>query len=151
MKYIAAGLLVIVSSISNACPVLDGNWSSSREKFIDFNQTWANVEPNAWQFLLQNQGLEIIEYKANNHMVINTPEVELTMGDKKITSSASTENINFNVLGCTENSVVIAYERYGQVQISQLHFEDKDTYWMYMGEAGRSGNGHIREYYTRVK
>ena len=73
----------------------------------------------------------------------------MKIGEKAMKLPANEENIGFNVLGCTDNSIVLKYERNGQTKISQLHFENENTYWEYMGVAGKDGNSHIREYYTR--
>lgn len=130
---------------------IDGTWTSSLEKFESFNKQWANVEDKAWSFMVQTQGMEVIKYKENSEMVVNFPEIQLKMGDKKMKRPSSEEHINFNILGCTSKSVAIQYERHEKTEISQLHFEGEDTYWVYMGVSGAGGNSHIREYYTRNK
>lgn len=61
------------------------------------------------------------------------------------------EQINFDTLGCTNKSIFLKYQRYGKTQISQLHFDNDNTYWQYMGALGSDGNSHIREYYIKTK
>jgi hypothetical protein len=151
MKKILIGLSLIISSVTVACPSLDGKWLSSLEKFDQFNKRWANVDSKAWSFMLQTQGHELIEYKSSKEMVISSPEIEIKIGDKKMMRPSSEEHMNFNVLGCTENNIVLKYEQNDKVQISTLYFENKDTYWVYMGKVGSDGNSHIREYYMRNK
>ena len=149
MKKILICLSLMVPSVGFCCPVLEGTWSSSIEKFESFNKRWANVEDKAWSFMTQTQGYEVIAYKGNNEMTISSPKMEIKIGAKKMERPASKEHLNFNVLGCTDKSIVLKFERNGKEQIAQLFFENDDTYWTYMGTADGSGNSHIREYYTR--
>lgn len=151
MKKVAICLSLLFPSVGFACPSIEGTWVSSLEKFESFNQQWANVEDKPWSFMIQTQGREIISYRDNAEMVIDSPETELEVGDKTITRPSSLERVPFSLLGCTENSVALQYERYGKKEISQLHFENDDLYWVYMGAAGADGNSHIREYYSRQK
>lgn len=151
MKRVLMCLSLMIPSVGYCCPLLDGTWTSSKEKFESFNKQWANVEDKAWSFMIQTQGIEVINFNGKNEMNVHSPEIELKMGKKTMKRPASEERINFNVLGCTINSIAIQYERYGKKEISQLHFENEDTYWVYMGTAGTGGNSHIREYYTRNK
>jgi len=151
MKKIFIYLSLIIPSVTLACPSLDGKWLSSLEKFNQFNMRWANVDTRAWSFMVQTQGRELIEYKNSNEMVISFPEIEIKIGDKKMERPASKELVNFNILGCSEKNIVLKYERNGKTHLSNLHFENKDTYWVYMGKVGSDGNSHIREYYTRNK
>ena len=151
MNKVLICLIFMVPSIGFCCPMLDGTWSSSLEKFESFNQRWAKVDNKPWIYMLQTQGLEVIKFKDNNKMVISFPEIELKMGDRKMKRPSSEQQIQFEVLACTDNSIVLQYERNGHLQISQLHFENDDTYWVYMGAADSDGNSHIREYYTRNK
>lgn len=151
MKKLILTFSLMIPNIVSACPDLEGTWLSSKEKFVEFNKKWANVETIAWDFMLQNQGIETIEFKPDNTMVISTPEVELVVGERKVKSPASKESIDFSILGCNKRSIAIMYERYGETQISKFHFENPNIYWEYMGVAGRSGNGHIREFYTKVR
>lgn len=151
MKKVVVALSLLIPSIGFTCPSLDGKWSSSKEKFVEFNKRWVNVESKAWSFMIQTQGIETIEFKSSGIMVISTPEVELVMGNKKIKRPESKEKINFSILGCNASSIVLKYERNEKTQISYIQFENDSTYWEYMGKPGRSGNGHIREYYTRIQ
>ncbi|WP_102798843.1 hypothetical protein [Bowmanella denitrificans] len=151
MKRVLMCLSVMIPSVGYCCPSLDGTWTSSIEKFESFNKKWANIEDKAWSFMIQTQGIEVIKYNGENKMSINSPEIEIKVGEKKMKRPPSEERITFNVLGCTSKSIAMQYERYGEKKISQLHFENEDTYWVYMGSAGTDGNSHIREYYTRNK
>jgi hypothetical protein len=151
MKKILICLSFMIPNVAFSCPSLEGTWSSSKEKFESFNKRWANVDNKAWSFMVQTQGHEVITFTGNTKMLIATPELELTMGDRKIKRPSQEERINIDVLGCTDKNIVLKYERNGEVKISQLHFENDDTFWEYMGVAGRSGNGHIREYYTKIR
>ena len=149
MKIALLAVIVILPGVSIACPDLEGTWFSSKEKFIEFNQRWANIDTKAWSFMLQTQGLERIEFAAENKMTINTPESEIKLGERNITNKAKTEEINYRVLGCSEKGVVIEYRRYGDAQISHFQFDDQNTFWEYVGRPGQSGNGHVREFFTR--
>jgi len=149
MKRILMCLPFVFPSVSYCCPSLNGTWTSSLEKFESFNKQWAKVEDKAWSYMLQTQGLEIINFNGKNEMTVSFPGIELKMGDKQMKRPPSQEHITYNVLGCTSKSIALQYERYGEKKISQLHFENDDTYWVYMGAAGADGNSHIREYYTR--
>jgi hypothetical protein len=149
MKKILIFMCVVASNVAIACPSLDGKWISSLEKFDQFNKRWANVDTKAWSFMVQTQGHERIEYMGNKEMVVRSPEIELKIGENKMQRPSSEEHINFDILACTDKNIVMKYVRYGAVQISTLHFENKDTYWVYMGTADSDGNSHIREYYTR--
>lgn len=151
MKKILVCLSFLIPSVAFGCPSLEGNWSSSLEKFKSFNKRWANIDNKVWSFMIQTQGHEVITFQNNTKMIITTPEIELNMGEKKIKRAPKEERININVLGCTDNNIVLKYERNGEVKISKFHFENDDTFWEYMGVPGRSGNGHIREYYIKTK
>jgi hypothetical protein len=151
MKKILIGLSLVISTVTFACPSLDGKWLSSFEKFDQFNKRWANVDAKAWSFMVQTQGRELIEYKNNNEMIFTSPEIEIKIGDNTMKRPPSEETVKFNTLGCTEKNIVLKYERNGEAHLSTLNFENKDTYWVYMGKVGSSGNSHIREYYTRNK
>jgi len=141
----------MIPNVAFACPSLEGTWSSSIGKFESFNKRWANIDDNAWSFMVQTQGKEIITFNANTSMIIVTPELEFNMGGNKIKRPSKKEHIKIDVLGCTDTNIVLKYERDGEVKISQFHFENDDTFWEYMGVAGKSGNGHIREYYSKIK
>jgi len=151
MKKILICLSLMIPSVAFSCPLLEGPWSSSKEKFEAFNKRWANVDSKAWSFMVQTQGHEVITFRDNTKMIIVTPELELKMGDRTIKQPPKEERINIEVLGCTDKSIVLKYKRNDKVKISQLHFENDDTFWEYMGGAGKSGNGHIREYYTKTR
>jgi len=141
----------MIPNVAFSCPLLEGSWLSSAENFEAFNKRWANVDSQAWSFMVQTQGHEVITFKGNTKMIIVTPELEIKMGDRKIKRPPKEERIDIEVLGCTDENIVLKYERNDEVKISQLHFENDDTFWEYMGVAGRSGNGHIREYYTKMR
>ena len=141
----------MIPSVGLCCPALEGTSSSSIEKFETFNKRWANVDKKAWSFMVQTQGHEVITFKSNKEMIIATPEIELNIGDKIIKRPSKEERINIDILGCTDKNIVLKYERNGKVKISQFHFENENTFWEYMGVAGRGGNGHIREYYTKAR
>ncbi len=149
MKKTLLLLSVIVPSIGYCCPSLEGTWSSSLEKFASFNKQWANVENKPWSYMTQTQGHESINFTGKNEMVISSPATAIKMGNRTIEHPASEERITFDILGCTEKSIALQYKRYGKTEISQLHFENENTYWIYMGAAGSDGNSHIREYYTK--
>jgi len=151
MKKILLFLTFMIPNIAYCCPSLAGTWTSSLDKFESFNKKWANVDPKPWSYMIQTQGLEVIKFTANNEMLISSPEVDLKIGERKIKRPSSTERVKFDILGCSKNSIVLTYERNGNVGISELHFENDDSYWVYMGRAGADGNSHIREYYTRNK
>lgn len=149
MKKLILCLSLVLPNIAMSCPTLTGTWTSSSEKFELFNKKWANVEDNAWAFMTQTQGKEVITFNNKQEMRINTPDIEITMGEKTMTMPAKEERINYSILGCTDSSIVLQFERYGKTQISQLHFENETTYWEYMGNSQNDGNSHIREYYTK--
>ncbi|MCC2616302.1 hypothetical protein LJ739_08620 [Aestuariibacter halophilus] len=151
MKRILLCCSLIVPGIGYSCPELAGTWQSSAQKFESFNKRWANVDPDAWSFMTQTQGHEVIDFTTKGTMMISTPEIDLSMGDKTIKMPAKHELIPYDILGCTETSIVLKYDRYGETRISQLHFDSADTYWAYMGTAGGDGNSHIREYYTKTQ
>jgi hypothetical protein len=151
MKKLLIGLSFMIPSVGFCCPSLEGTWSSSLEKFESFNKKWSKIDKNAWSFMSQTQGFETIIFKSNKEMLISTPVIELKMGEKVMKLPSKEEQISFNVLGCTDKSIVLQYDRYGKTHISQLQFENDNTYWEYMGTAGSDGNSHIREYYTKTK
>jgi hypothetical protein len=151
MKKILVCLSFMIPSVAFCCPSLEGTWSSSLEKFESFNVKWANVEDKPWSYMSQTQGYETIIFNSNNEMLISTPAIEVKIGEKVMKMPSKSEQISFDVLGCTDKDIVLKYERYGKVRISQLHFDNADTYWEYMGVSGRDGNSHIREYYTKTK
>jgi len=150
MIKILIGLSFMVPSVAFSCPSLEGTWSSSLEKFESFNQKWARVDDKAWAFMSQTQGHETIIFN-EKEMLISTPEIVVKVGDKSMKLPAKDEQVTIKVLGCTDNSIVLKYERYGEEHISQLQFENTNTYWEYMGSSGSDGNSHIREYYIKTK
>jgi len=141
----------MIPSVAFCCPSLEGTWLSSLEKFESFNKKWANIDKRAWSYMSQTQGYETIIFKDNKEMFVSTPEIAMKMGDKVMQIPSKEEQISFNVLGCTDNSIVLQYNRYGNTQISHLQFENGTTYWEYMGTSDSDGNSHIREYYTKTK
>ncbi len=151
MKKLLTCLPFLIPSVGFCCPSLEGTWSSSIQNFESFNKKWANIDDKAWSYMTQTQGHEVIVFNNMKEMLISTPEIEVKMGERKVKLPPKKEQINFSILGCTDNSVVLQYERYGKAQISQLHFENDNTYWEYMGAPGSDGNSHIREYYTKAK
>jgi hypothetical protein len=150
MKKLLICLYFMIPSLGFCCPSLEGTWTSSIQKFESFNKKWANIDDKAWSFMTQTQGHETIVFNNVQEMLIATPEIEVNMGERKMKLSPKKEQISFTTLGCTDKSIVLQYERYGKAQISQLHFENDDTYWEYMGASGSDGNSHIREYYTKA-
>ncbi|NQZ80884.1 MAG: hypothetical protein HRT52_07690 [Colwellia sp.] len=151
MKKLLIGLSFMIPSVAFCCPSLEGTWSSSLEKFESFNKKWANIDKRAWSYMSQTQGYETIIFKDNKQMFVSTPEIAMKMGDKVMQLPSKEEQISFNVLGCTDNSIVLKYNRYGKTHISHLQFENDNTYWEYMGTSDSDGNSHIREYYTKTK
>ena len=151
MKKLLISLSLLVPSVAFSCPSLDGTWTSSIQKFELFNKKWANIEDKAWSFMTQTQGHEVIEFNDMKEMIIVTPKIEIKVGDRSMKVPAKREQINFDVLGCTDKSIVLKYERAGKARISKLHFDNNNTFWEYMGVSGSDGNSHIREYYTKTK
>ncbi|MFT6991394.1 MAG: hypothetical protein ACJASL_003381 [Paraglaciecola sp.] len=141
----------MIPNIAFSCPSLEGTWSSSLDKFESFNKRWANIDNRAWSYMTQTQGHEIIIFNGDKEMFISTPEIEVKMGEKAMKLPSKEERLSLDVLGCTDKSMVIKYERYGKTHISQLHFENDNAYWEYMGASGSDGNSHIREYYTKAQ
>ncbi len=109
----------MIPSVGFCCPSLEGTWSSSIQKFETFNKRWANVDNKAWSFMVQTQGHEVIMFKGNTEMIIVTPEIEIKIGDRKIKRQSKEERINIDILGCTDKSIVLKYERNGKVKINQ--------------------------------
>ncbi|WDE07589.1 hypothetical protein SG34_012280 [Thalassomonas viridans] len=151
MKKIFIFLPFLAPDIAFSCPSLQGTWLSSLEKFESFNNRWANIDDRAWSFMEQTQGHEIIKFNDNNEMLVSTPEIEVKVGEKTMKLPPNEERINFSVLGCTDKSIALKYQRYGKMRISQLHFENDNTYWEYMGTSASDGNSHIREYYVKAE
>jgi hypothetical protein len=149
MVKILIGLSFIIPSIAFGCPAIEGKWLSSLEKFESFNKKWAKIDDRAWAFMSQTQGYETILFN-NKEMLISTPEIEVKVGEKSMKLPSKEEQISFNVLGCTDKSIVLKYERYGKIHISQLQFDSDNTFWEYMGTPDSDGNSHIREYYTKA-
>ncbi|WP_197411223.1 hypothetical protein [Colwellia sp. TT2012] len=119
MKTILICLSFMIPSVGFCCPSLEGTWSSSIQKFETFNKRWANVDNKAWSFMVQTQGHEVIMFKGNTEMIIVTPEIEIKIGDRKIKRQSKEERINIDILGCTDKSIVLKYERNGKVKINQ--------------------------------
>ena len=151
MRIVLLGLSLLLPISAKGCPALNGKWMSSLEKFTSFNKKWANVEEQAWSFMLQTQGKEAIEFTVDNLMLITTPEIALKRGEKTITLPASEERIEIEILGCTPDSTVIKFERYDKVHIAHLNFENKNVFWQYMGVPRQDGNSHIREFFVKKR
>lgn len=142
--------MLAIPSAAFCCPSIEGTWLSSLEKFETFNSKRAKIDDKAWTFMSQTQGYESITFN-KKHMFISTPEIAVKIGGKSMKLPAKEEKIGFTVLGCTDKSIVLKYQRYGKTHISQLQFENDETYWEYMGAPDSDGNSHIREYYTKAK
>ena len=151
MRIALLGLSLLLPISAQSCPALIGEWESSLEKFTSFNKKWANVEEQAWSFMLQTQGKELVEFTVDNQMLITTPEIALKRGDKTVTLPASEERIAIKILGCTADSTVIQYERYDKEHIAHLNFENKNVFWQYMGVPRQDGNSHIREFFVKKR
>ncbi len=133
-----------------ACPNFYGKWQSSAKLTIEFNKKWSNIEQKAMSFIEQTIGTSITEISKNQITFFDTKKT-VTINGKQYDWPAINETTTYKLLGCTEDSVVIEYNIFGQHFISQLFFPNEDTYWLYSGNTRLTNNAHTREYFVRMK
>ena len=148
-KFIISALLFHSAGLF-ACPNFYGKWQSSAKLTMEFTKQWSNIEPRAMAFLEQTTGTSITEV-TKKYIAISDTNKTLTINGKQLEWPATNEKTTYKLLGCTEDSVVIEYHLFNQHFINQLHFPNKNTYWVYTGSALLTNNAHTREYFVRIK
>ena len=145
---IATACIVIPSSVA-ACPDYIGKWRSSRQLTMEFNNRLSSAEPKVRELLPQITGTVAVEFTDREMKFTDVPSRKIVIHGKESEWTGLNETVDYDLLGCTESVVVIRFSLYGAEMISKLHFEDRNTYWEYLGDTNPVINAHAREYFVR--
>jgi len=148
MKQTILFLFLIFSSETFACPEFLGSWKSSKDDTLEFIERWAKIEPKSLDFIKQVTGTMHTEYTKES-MKITDESRQIEVNGKLVNWEGTKEDVAFEVLGCTDDQVVLKYELFDQDFITVLNFESENIYWVYAGSPGFTGNAHYREFFVR--
>ncbi|GAB1265141.1 hypothetical protein NBRC116492_19500 [Aurantivibrio infirmus] len=116
---------------------------------MEFNDNWANIEERSREFHSQITGTTSIEYTGRQMIISHIPIRKIVVNGKEMDWHGTNEKVEYQIFGCTKNTVAIKYRIFDQDFISLLNFENDDLYWEYSGRVELTGNAHIREYFVR--
>ena len=144
-------LLSIFSVQSYACPSLDGVWKSSLSMSRDFNISRSLIEESTREFRDQIIGKSSVTYidSVVSFTFEKTPEIVIQ--GKIYPWDLSNITSAYEVLGCTENQMVMKWSAFDTDFITTLNFENDNVYWIYEGMPNGTGNDHTREYFVRER
>lgn len=150
MKYVAASFFVLFSTQALACPDFRGKWESSGSLSAAFNDNHAVIEDRTREFRSQIIGKSTVTY-TQKRVTMEMDNIEfVSINGVVFPWDSSPMTGPYEVLGCTDNVVVIRINYNDVVLINTLNFEDENTYWVYEGTPGGTGNQHTREYFVRA-
>lgn len=138
----------MLSSETFACPDFHGQWKSSKKDTLEFIKLWVKMEPKSLDFTKQIIGTMHISYDEKS-LKISDISRQIKVNGKLSIWGGTEEIVAYELLGCTDNQVVLKYELFDQEVIYILNFENEDTYWIYVGTPSFSGNAHYREFFVR--
>jgi hypothetical protein len=116
---------------------------------MEFNNKYSPTEPKNSELLPQITGTLTTEYTENNIIFTDIPSRKISIHGKEREWKGINETVSYVLLGCTDSTVAIKYSLYNTEFISQLYFQDKNTYWEYLGNTNPVMNAHSREYFVR--
>ena len=151
MKAKVIFLLSIFTVPSYACPSLDGVWKSSLSMSRDFNISRSKIEERTREFRDQIIGKSSVTYidSVVNFTYKKIPEIVIQ--GKKYPWDSFDITSAYEVLGCTENQLVMKWSAFDTNFITTLNFENDSVYWVYEGMPNGTGNDHTREYFVRER
>lgn len=149
MRYLTASFLVVLSSQALACPEFLGKWESSADLSAAFNDSHAVIEDRAKEFRSQIIGRSTVTYTSERVTLEMDDIQQVTINGVAFPWDSSPMTGPYEVLGCTDDVVALKISYNGVVLINTLNFENENTYWVYEGTAGGTGNQHTREYFVR--
>ena len=118
---------------------------------MDFTNKWTKIEERAKSLLEQITGTAVVEYTTSKMIITDIPIKQISINGKQSEWHGLNQTIEYNLLGCTDDSVAIKYSLFGYDFIEQMYFINEDTYWIYSGSAKLTENSHTREFFVRVK
>ena len=151
MKRITFLITTLFSYPIMACPSLEGTWLSSYDLSKSFNDERAVIEERTKEFRSQLIGKSTVTYTKDTVSLEMEPIDKVVIQGKEYPWDSSPMTSPYKVLGCTENTIVIKFSAGDTPFINKLNFENKNTYWVYEGQANGTGNDHTREYFVRAK
>jgi hypothetical protein len=158
MPSLKSTCLAIMATVTLAAPAfsddadlashLDGRWQSDwprTKKHID-----ADCKTNAESLRLMERlmGKMTIQYEGNRALV-TMPEIRYTTDGKERVIEGWTSEENMTVLGRTKTQIALRERSGDKDYLHLLTFEDRDTYWVYLGYSPWAGF-HVREYFRRL-
>ncbi|KQV93397.1 hypothetical protein [Rhizobacter sp. Root1221] len=152
LRLIATLLMLAVSCVSHAEPVLLGTWKSDKQRTLAFAQARTKLEHKTFLFLEQIMGQMTLTISKDT-ITSRMPDVPIESADGvKSNFVGSVESHPYKRLGGTQTEIaVLTKEPFtGRDSIVVHHFVDSDTMWIYVAGTAMP-NLHIREYFVRVK
>lgn len=151
MRIVLSIIGCILSLSARACPDVLGEWHSSANLSKAFNDKHAVIAERTKEFRSQLIGKSTVTYTDGVVTLEMEPINEVTINGNKYPWESTRISSPYEVLGCTENVLVLKVTINGIDVIDKLNFENKDIYWVYEGMPSGTGNDHTREYFQRAK
>src|SRR5687767_8336958 len=133
MKRIVISFLLVFPISALCCPSYIGKWKSSREMTMEFNNKFSAAEPKNSELLPQITGTATIEFTKKKLIFTDIPSRKIVIHGKESEWAGTNEAVSYMLLGCTDSTIAIKYSLYNTEFISQLYFQDANTYWEYLG------------------
>jgi|JI6StandDraft_1071083.scaffolds.fasta_scaffold778506_1 hypothetical protein len=153
MKHLLIALcLSLLSAVTQAEPVLLGEWKSDKQKTMAFAKAQAKLEEKTYFFLEQIMGQMTVTF-SRGRIKSEMPSRPIeTLEGAKSNFTGFTETHDYKVLAKTQSQVAISSQEpvTGRKVITVFNFEDENTMWVYIGGASFP-QLNIREYFVRVK
>jgi hypothetical protein len=126
-----------------------GVWFEDKVPTIEFNTKYSKMTDEESQFL-RCGGLRI-EYQ-KSQVISQQEEYTCVVNGKKIEVPGFRSEYGYNFVSINKNEVVVETTiEDGVTEYEVLHFIDKNSFWVYTGEAGLTSDLHTRMFFRREK
>jgi hypothetical protein len=151
-KLVAALMATALACTADACPSLNGTWTSSHDLTMGFARTHAKLEARTDHFLDQTMGRLTIRFDGTR-VSYNLPDSDAEIAGKPYHLTGFHEASDYQVLFCNDSVMVVKARQplTGKEAATVYNFVDSNTTWVYQGSADQGAPDlNIREYFVRA-
>lgn len=146
MKILITLLIYFFAYRAAACPNFIGTWQSSNELSMNYNFKHANLDKVKIEFLSQTLGILKQTYSESEIHSHGAPSIKLAINGKSYDFHFEDLHYKYEVVSCTSITVKLKqYYPYGEPFLSQMVFENENTFWVSPEQLPKS-----REYFIRA-
>jgi hypothetical protein len=124
-------LALLFGNNALCCESLLGNWRSSKEMSMAYNNQHANLKPVQTELLNQILGHMKITYTKTEMREHASPPIRVKINNKEHDFTFEDLIYPYKVLSCDKNSARIKYkDPYAGTLEATINFVDQNTYWV---------------------